>query len=542
MRKRLLIVDDNKNNSKTLKLIFGKKGYYVESAENGRQAITKVENGDFDLALLDIRLPDMDGIELLHSLKKIQPDLACVMVTAYASSETAVQALNRGASGYIIKPVNIDEVSAKIEETLEKQRLVAENKNLMGSLQQELSERKHAQRVLRESEEKFRLISEQSHLGIVILQDGSVEYANEAFSLICDCPVKQILEWKSNDFEQRIQSDDHCLLLEENPEIEDRDEVNHFHGRVTTTGGEMKWVEIYSRFIIFNSDRATMLTLIDVSEKKKAEEETELQHEQLMQADKLASLGVLVAGVAHEINNPNHTIMSISSLMIEAWNGIAPVLEDYYRENGDFVMGGLSYAEMHEKMPQFLTEIGEASKRIDNIVSDLKNFSRLEVYDLNSEVDINRVVRSAVALSNGFTKKLTRHFEVRYGQNIPRIKGNFQRLEQVVINLIQNACQALEDREKAIRVMTEYNRDDQTVTIAVHDEGRGIASENLSKVKDPFFTTRRESGGTGLGLAMSSRIIQDHHGYLSLTSEYGKGTASTVTLPVNNALNKEELE
>ena len=542
VRKRLLIVDDNKNNSKTLELIFDSKGYYVESAENGRQAITKVENGDFDLALLDIRLPDMDGIELLHSLKTIQPDLACVMLTAYASIETAVQALNRGASGYIIKPVNIDEVSAKIEETLEKQWLVAENRNLMGSLQQELSERKRAQSVLRESEEKFRLISEQSHLGIVILQDGSVEYANGAFSLICGCPLKQIVEWKLKDFEQRIQVDAPCLSLEYNPEVEDCDEVRHFHGRVTTTGGEMKWVKIYLRFITFNSDRATMLTLIDVSEKKKAKEKAELQHQQLMQADKLASLGVLVAGVAHEINNPNHTIMSISNLMIEAWNGIVPILEEYYRENGDFVMGGLSYEEMHEKMPQFLKEIVGASKRIDNIVSDLKNFSRQEVYDLNSEVDISRVVRSAVALSNGFIKKLTRHFEVRYGRSIPRIRGNFQRLVQVVINLIQNACQALEDREKVVCVMTEYNGDDQTVTIAVHDEGRGISSENLPKVKDPFFTLRRESGGTGLGLAMSSRIVQDHHGYLSLTSEYGKGTAVTVTLPVNNALNKEELE
>ncbi len=534
VRKRLLIVDDNKNNSKTLELIFDSKGYYVESAESGRQAISKVENGNFDLALLDIRLPDMDGIELLHSLKKIQPNLACVMVTAYASIETAVQALNRGASGYIIKPVNIDEVSAKIEETLEKQRLVAENRNLMGSLQQELSERKRAQKVLRDNEERFRLISEQSHLGIVILQDGSVEYANEAFSLICGCPLKQILEWKLNDFEQRIQSD--AL------EVEGCGEVSHFHGRVTTTGGEIKWVEIYSRFITYNSGRATMLTLIDVSEKKKAEEEAELQHQQLMQADKLASLGVLVAGVAHEINNPNYTIMSISNLVIEAWNGIVPVLEEYYKENGHFVMGGLSYEEMHEKMPQFLKEIVEASKRIDNIVSDLKNFSRQEVYDLNSEVDINRVVMSAVALSNGFLKKLTRQFEVRYGRSIPRIRGNFQRLEQVVINLIQNACQALEDREKAVCVMTEYNRDDQTVTIAIHDEGRGIHSENLSKVKDPFFTTRRASGGTGLGLAMSSRIVQDHHGSLSLTSEYGKGTAVTITLPVNNALNKEEWE
>jgi len=195
---------------------------------------------------------------------------------------------------------------------------------------------------------------------------------------------------------------------------------------------------------------------------------------------------------------------------------------------------------MHERMPQFLTEIVEASKRIDNIVSDLKNFSRHEIYDLNSEVDINRVVGSAVVLSKGFIKKLTGNFKVRYAKNIPRIKGNFQRLEQVVINLIQNACQSLEDREKAVCVMTEYNRDDQTATISVHDEGGGISSENLSKVKDPFFTTRRESGGTGLGLAISSKIVRDHHGNLVITSEYGKGTAATVTLPVNYALKEEE--
>jgi DNA-binding NtrC family response regulator len=144
-KERILIVDDDVSTRRTLTLIFEKKGFEVETAGTGREALEKVQERPFNLALLDIRLPDVEGVELLAPLKDAQPDIALIMVTGYASVKTAVRALNDGAAGYITKPVDLDEVLAKVSYALEKQRLVTENRRLMHMLQRELAERVRAE-------------------------------------------------------------------------------------------------------------------------------------------------------------------------------------------------------------------------------------------------------------------------------------------------------------------------------------------------------------------------------------------------------------
>ena len=270
----------------------------------------------------------------------------------------------------------------------------------------------------------------------------------------------------------------------------------------------------------------------DITECKQSEERAKAQQQQLIQADRLSSLGLLVAGVAHEINNPNQAILANATLITEAWKSITPILQEYYEENGDFVMGGINYSEMREHMPKYLQGTSESGQRIDSLVNDLKGFSRQEAYDLSREVDVNDVVRSAVTLSKNMIKKATKSFHVSRAKNLPRVKGNSQGLQQVMINLIQNACQALRGREEAIYITASYNQDKQCVEISVQDEGLGIPEGDLLKVKDPFFTTRREVGGTGLGLSISSTIIEDHGGTLELISEFGKGTTAIVSIPL----------
>ncbi|HEB11697.1 MAG TPA: GHKL domain-containing protein [Spirochaetales bacterium] len=129
-------------------------------------------------------------------------------------------------------------------------------------------------------------------------------------------------------------------------------------------------------------------------------------------------------------------------------------------------------------------------------------------------------------------KKATKRFAVEIEENLPTIKGNFQRLEQVIINLIENACQALRDNEQGILISTSFDADHDCVEVKVRDEGAGITPENLARIKDPFFTTKRDAGGTGLGLSISATIIADHQGSLTITSERGKGTTVTICLPV----------
>lgn len=146
----ILIVDDDENTRKSLSLIFNKKGYETETAGTCQEAIDKAQERFLNLALLDVRLPDMEGVALLATLKAMHPDMVIIMATAYASLETAVQALNKGASAYITKPLNMDEVLAAVREALEKQRLVLENRRLYQEIQRELPERRRAEEEIRQ--------------------------------------------------------------------------------------------------------------------------------------------------------------------------------------------------------------------------------------------------------------------------------------------------------------------------------------------------------------------------------------------------------
>ena len=161
-KSRILIVDDDESIRKSLTLIFQKRGYETETAGTAREALEKAQGRFFNLALLDIRLPDGAGVELIASFKKIHPDMAVIMITAYASMGTAVQALNQGASAYINKPLNMDEVLATAGEALEKQRLVMENAQLLEAVMRHREElqRLSAQLIHAQEAERKRISQE----------------------------------------------------------------------------------------------------------------------------------------------------------------------------------------------------------------------------------------------------------------------------------------------------------------------------------------------------------------------------------------------
>lgn len=270
----------------------------------------------------------------------------------------------------------------------------------------------------------------------------------------------------------------------------------------------------------------------DITDRKDAEEAERIHQQQLYHAGKMVALGTLVSGVAHEINNPNNFIMLNAPVLKEALDGMLPILDEYYRENGDFSLAGMEYSTIREKLPLLLSGIENGSSRIKQIVQDLKNFVKKDSTGLDNDVDLNRVVKSALSLISNMIQKSTKRFSVRYESDLPYIKGNFQRLEQIVINLVQNACQALPDSEKAIRLATCFDRERDQVTLVVEDEGIGISKENLERITDSFFTTKQDSGGLGLGLSISRRIIEEHNGKMTFQSREGKGTRVEVSLPV----------
>ena len=270
----------------------------------------------------------------------------------------------------------------------------------------------------------------------------------------------------------------------------------------------------------------------EIAERRHAEEELLRGQQQLVQADKMAALGILVSGVAHEINNPTGLILLETPTVRRFFGDAAKILELYYRENGDFTCGGLPYSRMREEIPRSLDKLQEAGKRIKRIVEDLKDFARQGDGLCNESVDLNRVAQAAVRLVEPTIRKATSRFSASYGEHLPRIRGNTQRIEQVLVNLILNACQALPDSERAIELATYWDPERSIVTFRLRDEGCGISPEHLTRLTDPFFTTKRDSGGTGLGLSVSAGIVKEHGGLLTFDSPPGRGTVVTLTLPV----------
>jgi PAS domain S-box-containing protein len=310
-------------------------------------------------------------------------------------------------------------------------------------------------------------------------------------------------------------------------------EVNPLEHRIIHRDGTVRWIR--NKIVVTKNDDGTPAAydglINDITEMKKAEAAAAIRNQQLKQADKMAALGILVSGIAHEINNPNNFILLNVQLYSKIWKDITPILDAYYGENGDFSVAGMLYSMSREKIAQSLEGIFKGSERIQNITAGLTEYAKADSDKLNEQVDINKVVEMAILITGNLIKKSTNNFKVEYGKDIPLIKGNEQQLEQVVINLINNACQSLNNTSAGITVSTYYNKTRNKVRIKVEDQGIGIKAGDLKYIMDPFFTTKREMGGTGLGLSVSYNIVKSHGGLLILNSKPEKGTTARASFP-----------
>lgn len=252
--------------------------------------------------------------------------------------------------------------------------------------------------------------------------------------------------------------------------------------------------------------------------------------EQLIQSYKLASLGKLTAGVAHEINNPNTFIRGNINIFDEAFKDILPILDKAYAEDPELKIARLNYNLFRENVPILLEDMMGGANRIKKIVDGLRNFARKDEGLVTDAVDINYLVENHTRITQKEVRKHAR-LKVKLGKDIPVFKGNIQKLEQVFLNLLINAAHAIEHDHGLIELETAYNKDKNKVVIRISDNGKGIDDKTRKHIFDPFFTTKRDKGGTGLGLSISYGIIKEHNGRIEVESEVGKGTTFTLSLP-----------
>ncbi len=268
--------------------------------------------------------------------------------------------------------------------------------------------------------------------------------------------------------------------------------------------------------------------------------------QQLVHAEKLASVGQLAAGVAHEINNPTGFVMGNIEVLGEYKDSILAVLDQYSNLEKEIearhdktlmlAIEKIQAFKAEHDLDYILTDMGQLLKdslngtvRIQKIVQDLKNFSSIDGSD-HQQVDLNAdVIETALRLVRSqLESKCTIHKSL---SPLPAYNCRPAELSQVIMNLIINASEAIKDQGD-IRVSSKCEGDN--IKIQVADNGGGIGQDDILKLFDPFYTTKEIGKGTGLGLSISHGIVKNHGGQLSVNSKLGKGTIFTVLLPVDN--------
>lgn len=293
--------------------------------------------------------------------------------------------------------------------------------------------------------------------------------------------------------------------------------------------GERLLINLLSSPVKLKENSFILLRFTDITDIKNLEAQAKEQQLLIQQADKLASLGLLVSGVAHEINNPISFISFNLTYIEKSLKEIFPNLDLIAKNDDDFKIGNLKYDLFKQEINDLLKDLSEGSNRIINIVNDLKNFAKIEPEHERMSFSLKEITDSTLRLiRHQIVKK-----NIQIKSNIDEsflIFGNKQKTGQVLINIITNAIDAVETINGKIIIDCNTN-DDGNVIYSITDNGCGMDEETLNKIFDPFFTTKTNSGGTGLGLSVSKSIMENMGFILSIKTELNNGTTVSLQFP-----------
>jgi PAS domain S-box-containing protein len=405
------------------------------------------------------------------------------------------------------------------------------------ALQTELHERERAEKTLRETTERLSLILKS--LPIVSYTCGAdrhfkTTFVSNTISEITGYAPQQFIEdpffWQDH-----IHPDDREKTLAE-VKTAVRKGACQCEYRFQAADGTYRWFSDYRRLIRFsNRSRNYMVgAWRDITEDRRIRQEGELRLQQMIQSHKLTALGEVVAGVAHEINNPVSFIAYNIPLLEEMWNAIEPILASDGASHPDWGDKGISYVEVSMNMKEIIEEFKIASQRIKRVVSGLKEFARTDESVQKKPVQISEVIQGVLIIVGAQIRKTVSRLDRYIDSNLPPIQGQFQKLEQVIANLLINAHQSIPaDRKGRIVITGRYLERLKAILVEIEDNGAGMDQNTLDHIFEPFYTTRRDKDGTGLGLSISYGLIKDHHGLIGVLSRPGLGSRFSMFLPVD---------
>jgi PAS domain S-box-containing protein len=260
--------------------------------------------------------------------------------------------------------------------------------------------------------------------------------------------------------------------------------------------------------------------------------QAKLMEKQLIQSEKLASLGLLVSGVAHEINNPNSFVSFNVPILRDYFKELIPIIDDYARENADLEFFGMSYDGFREDLFKLLDNMEHGATRISSIVTALKEYARKRDKTESKWMDLKAVIDKTVSICHAEIRKTVKSFSIEVPEDLPVIFGDPEAIEQVLVNLLINAIQASDKESSWIRLKVVCEKSpERGCLIEVSDNGCGMDEKARDKIFDPFFTTKASSSGTGLGLYICYSLVQALDGRIEVESEPGAGSTFRVVLP-----------
>jgi len=498
-KERILVVDDDAGACKTLSLIFNKKGFETETAGTGREALEKAKERAFNVAILDIRLPDIKGIDLVMPLKEILPDIEIIMITAYATIETAIRSLNEGASAFIQKPLNIDEVLAVIGKVLEKQRLIAEKRQTEQKLKQAYSE-----------------LSQIFNITLplcVIDKNLNIIRVNDTFLSIIKSEKREVISKKCYD----IIPGKHChtsrctmqQILNNKDYYEYEKDIEIEYGKKITC---------ISRAVPYNAPNGEIIGLIesysDITERKLAEKKLVESEEKYRNAYNRITFYKDI--FTHDIKNVFQNLL----LSIELFS--------LYNKNPK------KREKLGETIHIFEDQVSNAIRLVANVrkLSDLEDkempIEKIEAYQfLNSSINSisQRYKNKEISIQlNSYSKELY-------------VKANELLLdifENILINAIKHNINPFV--EVFVRISKEQQDLENLIKFEFIDNGIGISDGMKEKIFLGGYRENKSVSGMGLGLSLVKKIIANYNGQIwvedRVKGDHTKGSNFIILIPI----------
>ena len=488
----ILLVDDEQLFAESLQFILMAQDYPSTIVNDGSTALDLLTQKNFDLVLLDVDLPDINGVQLISHIKKLFPVLPVIMMTGNATVETAVKAMKIGAYDYLKKPIVHDLLTVTIQKAIDYHKLEKE---------------------LRASEKRFKILSDASREGIVIHDKGVLLEANQQFLdmfgyLNDELIGKNILEifFPGNSYFQVIQKVQQGNFIALETEGIKRN-------------GSSFPLEIRSNEIEFNGRQVTVSAIRDITERKIAEGDKLILQESLAKASKMEALGLMAGSVAHDLNNILSGIVSYPEIL-------------------------LMDMDLSAKHRKSILGIQNAGKRAASVVSDLISIARGKTTD--------KIVKKPNAIITDHLSSiehidyLTRFpgitIHLALSDDLLNIRCSEIHIKKVLMNLLGNALEALKDHgsivistenvhlEKPL-IAHETIPEGDYVKISISDDGTGISQTDIEHIFEPFYSKKvMGRSGTGLGLAIVWNRIHEHDGFINVISG-SSGTTFELYIP-----------